>query len=178
MIRPETEGKSRVTGQAVLVMGVSGSGKSTVGELLAHRLGWPFLDADDVHPPANIAKMTAGVPLTDADREPWLQAIAAWLARGRVESESVVVACSALKRRYRDLLRAAAPGLRLVYLASDPELLSQRVAHRRGHFFPIGLLHAQLRDLEVPGADEDPIVVDAAQPPEKIVDSVELALRS
>lgn len=167
-----------MTGQAVLVMGVSGSGKSTAGELLAHRLGWPFLDADDVHPAANIAKMIAGVPLTDADREPWLRAIAAWLARGYGDGESAVVACSALKRSYRDLLRAAAPGLRLVYLTGDPDLLSQRVAHRRGHFFPIRLLHAQLRDLEVPGADEDPIVVDAAGPPEKIVDSVELALRS
>jgi gluconokinase len=167
-----------VTGEAVLVMGVSGSGKSTIGTLLARRLGWPFLDADDVHPAANIAKMTAGIPLTDADRQPWLRTVAAWLARGQGEGEPGVVACSALKRSYRDLLRRAAPGLRVVYLASDPELLRQRMAHRRGHFFPLALLDTQLRDLEVPGPDEDPIVADAADPPEKIVDSLQRALRS
>ncbi|MGE5829346.1 MAG: gluconokinase [Micromonosporaceae bacterium] len=167
-----------MTDQAVLVMGVSGSGKSTVGRLLARRLGWPFLDADDLHPAANIARMTAGIPLADADREPWLRSIADWLARGHADGEPAILACSALKRRYRDQLRAAAPGLRVVYLAAEPDVLRQRVAHRPGHFFPVRLFENQLRDLEVPGPDEAPIVVHANNLPEKIVDSLVLTLRS
>jgi gluconokinase len=137
-------------------MGVSGSGKTTVGSALAVRLGVPFVDADDLHPAANVQKMVAGIPLTDDDRWPWLDAVGAVLARG-----PVVVACSALRRTYRDRLRAAAPDLALIYLHGSRELLADRMAHR-AHFMPVSLLDSQLATLEVPGADEHAIVLDAA----------------
>ncbi|MCL2450619.1 MAG: gluconokinase [Polyangiaceae bacterium] len=154
-----------------LVMGVAGSGKTTIGQALAARLGWPFADGDAFHPPANVAKMSAGVPLSDDDRLPWLDAIAAWL-RERVESDGAVVACSALKRAYRDRLRAASPALRVVYLEGSREDLEARLASRREHFFPSALLDSQLAALEPPGADEDAILVGIDQSPERAVSEI------
>lgn len=145
-------------------MGVSGSGKSTVGQLLATALALSFVDGDDLHPAENKKKMAAGVALTDADRAPWLDAIAEVLARG-----SVVVACSALRRRYRDRLRAAVPELRLVYLRGSRELLSERISGRTHHFMPVTLLDSQLATLEEPGAEENALTVDVALAPAEIV---------
>jgi len=138
----------------LLVMGVSGSGKTTVGSLLAGRLGWTYAEADNFHPPANVAKMHAGHPLTDADRLPWLDAIGAWIDQTTADGESAVVTCSALKRSYRDRLRAGRPNVVVIYLDADPETVRTRLATRHGHFFPPDLLASQFRDLEPPGPDE------------------------
>ena len=148
----------------VVVMGVSGSGKTTVGAALADALGLRFVDGDALHPAANVAKMAAGIPLGDADRAPWLDAIGAVLAAG-----PVVVACSALKRAYRDRLRAAAPGLQLVFLDGDRALLASRMAARPGHFMPTSLLDSQLATLERPDHDEHALTADIAPPAEEIV---------
>src|SRR5436190_20011095 len=139
-------------------MGPPGSGKSTLGEALAARTGWAFADADDLHPAANIAKMSAGVPLTDSDRAPWLARIGAVMDEWRAAGAGGIVACSALKRRYRDMLREGRPQVRLVYLAADEATLRERVKARRGHFMPPALLDDQLRVLEPPGPDEAPVV--------------------
>ncbi len=152
--------------QHLVVMGVAGSGKSTLGEAIAAALGWPFEEGDAFHPPANRAKMAAHVPLDDADRWPWLQAIAARIAGHEADGESSVIACSALRRRYRDLLRTGAPRVRFVLIDGDAEVLAARLAARRGHFFPPDLLASQLATLERPTADEDAVVVDVALPPE------------
>ncbi len=149
--------------RSVVVMGVSGSGKSTVAEALALRLGARYVDADALHPPANVAKMVAGIPLDDDDRRPWLDAVGAVLAEG-----GVVVACSALKRAYRDRLRAASPDLVLVHLRGDPALLAARM-RGRNHFMPVTLLESQLATLEPPTADEHPIVLDIARTPDELV---------
>jgi gluconokinase len=150
----------------VVVMGVSGSGKTTVGEALAAALGVPFVDGDALHPAANVAKMAAGIPLDDADRAPWLDAIAAVLATG-----PVVVACSALKRAYRDRLRAGSPELELVFLEVDPATLLDRMTHRR-HFMPPSLLDSQLAALEPPALDEHAITVDGALPLVEVVETL------
>lgn len=155
----------------LVVMGVSGSGKSTIGAALAHRLGIPFIEGDALHPEVNVAKMAAGIPLTDADRAPWLDRIAAEIGR------PVVVTCSALKRTYRDRLRAAAPGLVLVYLHGEPGVLASRMTRRAGHFMPADLLESQLATLEAPTADEHAIEADVAHRPDEIVDLVMDRLR-
>jgi carbohydrate kinase (thermoresistant glucokinase family) len=147
----------------VLVMGVSGSGKSTVGAALARHTGWPFQDGDALHPPENVAKMRGGTGLTDADRWPWLRRVAGWIAARRAEGGGGVVACSALRRSYRDVLRTGDPQLRLVYLQGDSDELYQRVASRTGHFFPAALLRTQLDNLEEPGPDEHAIIVPIGQ---------------
>lgn len=152
--------------RSVVVMGVSGTGKSTIGAALADELGIPFVEGDDLHPQANVAKMSAGIPLTDADRAPWLDRIAAELG------SPVVVACSALKRAYRDRLREAAPDLALVYLHGTAELLAARVEGREGHFMPTALLQSQLDTLEEPAPAEDAIPVDVALRPDEIVELV------
>jgi gluconokinase len=149
----------------VVVAGVSGSGKSTVGKALAERLGAAFEDGDDLHPPANVAKMTAGEPLTDEDRAPWLRAIGAWLA----EHEDGVVACSALRRTYRDALRFHAD-LDVLLLHGDPELIRQRQAARGRHFMPTGLMDSQFATYEPLGPDEPGVTLDVALPVEEIVE--------
>lgn len=151
----------------VVLMGVTGAGKSTVGTLLAQRLGLSFRDADEFHPPANVAKMSRGTPLTDEDRWPWLDAIGAHLAAHRVGG--CVVTCSALKRIYRDRLRAAAPGLRFIHLQGDMALVAARQAARQGHFMPPSLVASQFATLEPPAPEEGVIALDVAAPPEAIV---------
>jgi carbohydrate kinase (thermoresistant glucokinase family) len=160
----------------VVVMGVSGGGKTTVGRLLAQRTGWSFLDADELHSAEAIAKMKAGVPLTDDDRAPWLDRVAEWIAARRAAGEPAIVACSALKRAYRDRLRQADPALRLVYLKTDPQVIAERLAHRHGHFFAPTLLNAQLAALDEPGRDEHPIIVEIGQSPGDEVDTALAAL--
>ncbi|MCR0982443.1 gluconokinase [Roseomonas populi] len=171
------DGSAAMPARVVVVMGVSGAGKTTVARLLAARLGWAYLEGDDIHPPANVAKMASGTPLTDEDRWPWLRAIAAeidgWLAEGRCG----VVTCSALKRRYRDILIGGRPGVRLVFLKGATDLLSPRLAARAGHFMPAGLLDSQFAALEPPTEDEDPIVIVPDRPPEALVETVVEALR-
>jgi gluconokinase len=156
----------------VLVMGVSGCGKSTVGGLLAQLGGWPFLDADTLHTPASVAKMRSGFPLTDEDRRPWLEGVAGWIGAHATTGAGGVVACSALKRAYRDVLRRDDAGLRIVFLTGPRELLVQRLADRDGHFFPESLLDSQLDALEPPAHDEDPIVVQIGQSPTDVVDTI------
>lgn len=156
----------------ILVMGVSGSGKTTVGNLLAQRLGWRYAEADDFHPAANLAKMAAGHPLDDADRAPWLAAIGEWIDGVSAAGEPAVVTCSALKRSYRETLRIGRPQVRVVYLDVPFDVVASRLSHREGHFFPARLLETQYRDLEAP-ADEDGVLsipVDASTTPEQIVD--------
>jgi len=155
----------------IVVMGVSGCGKSTVGRLLAERLGWVFQEGDDLHPAPNVAKMRAGVSLTDEDRWPWLDRVAAWIEERLVAGESGVVACSALKRAYRDRL-ARPDGVVFVHLEVDRRTLEERLAGRRGHFMPAALLASQLETLEEPDTDEGLIRVDAKRSAEEIADSV------
>lgn len=154
----------------LVVMGVSGSGKSTVGRALADALGLRFVEGDELHPPRNVSLMATGTPLTDADRHGWLQAVAAQLAAA--QEHGVVVSCSALKRSYRDLLRASAPDLRLLHLVGDPAVLAQRMQGRAGHYMPASLLQSQLDTLEPPTADEAAITVDIDEPVQRIVERV------
>ncbi|MFF5716865.1 gluconokinase [Streptomyces buecherae] len=147
----------------VVVMGVSGTGKSTIGRSLAALLGVPYAEADDFHPPRNIAKMSAGTPLDDADRAPWLDAIGAW-AQGRA-GQGGVVSCSALKRAYRDRLRAAAPGIAFLHLTGDRDLIAERLSSRKGHFMPGALLDSQFADLEPLQDDERGVAVDVTPQP-------------
>ncbi len=153
----------------ILLMGVSGCGKTTVGEQLAERLGWPYQEGDALHPPANVAKMAGGTPLSDADRLPWLTAVAAWIDARQAAGESGVVSCSALKRAYRQLLIDDRPEVRLVYLQGSRNQLAERLAARTGHYMPAGLLDSQLATLEEPTGAEQPLVVTIDQPVEAIV---------
>jgi gluconokinase len=162
----------------VIVMGVSGSGKSTVGGLLASRLHWEFEDADWFHPASNIEKMHRGIPLTDEDRGPWLDAIADWVDAMRQSARHGVIACSALKRRYRDVLIGDRDDVRLVYLRGDEALIARRIATRHEHFMPPKLLHSQFEALDEPGPDEYPIVVSIEPPPREIVAQVVAALEA
>ncbi len=151
----------------VVVMGVSGSGKSTVGAALAQRLGVAFEDADDLHPPANIAKMSAGIPLDDDDRRPWLETIGRWLAAQ--DAEGGVISCSALKRSYRDQLRAHAARAFFVHLHGTREVIARRQAGRPGHFMPASLLDSQFATLEPLADDESGVVIDVDQTVDAIV---------
>lgn len=169
---PPARADKRIDPAAVVVMGVAGSGKTTVASELAKRLGWVYADGDGFHPPANVAKMTSGQPLDDADREPWLRAIAAWIDERSAAGETGVVACSALKRAYRDILRSAAGPVRIVYLKGEGALIKDRMARRAGHFMPTSLLDSQFRTLEEPGPDEHVIVVDIGGTPETIVSEI------
>jgi gluconokinase len=153
----------------VIVMGVSGCGKSTVGTLLAGRLQWEFEDGDWFHPAANVDKMHRGIPLTDDDRAPWLRSIRAWIDRTGAAGRHGVIACSALKRRYRDVLIGDRARTRLVFLQGSEELIARRIATRHEHFMPPSLLHSQFVALEEPGPDENPIVVSIEPRPNEIV---------
>jgi len=156
----------------VILAGVSGSGKTTVGRLLADRLGWPFADGDSFHPAANVAKMTAGIPLTDDDRWPWLAAIGAWMDARNAAGGSGVVACSALKRRYRDVLRQDRPEVRLVFLEVSHDEDLTRLRARSGHFFPAALMDSQFADLEPPAPAEGMLVLAARRSPDELVSAI------
>ncbi|MDQ0989988.1 gluconokinase [Streptomyces sp. V3I7] len=162
------------TTHVVVVMGVAGTGKTTIGPLLADRLGVPYAEGDDFHPQANIDKMSAGIPLDDADRWPWLDAIGGW-AHDRAGLGGVV-SSSALKRAYRDRLRAAAPGVVFVHLTGSRELIEERMSHRQGHFMPTALLDSQFATLQPLEADEAGVAVDVAGGPEEITERAVNAL--
>lgn len=164
----------------VIVMGVSGCGKTTVAALLAARLGWRYREGDDLHPTENVEKMRGGTPLTDADRLPWLQAIAREIDAWRREGESGVVTCSALKRSYRDVIIGDRPEVALVYLKGSQDLIARRMAARHEHFMPAALLASQFATLQDPTPDERPIVVDVGALPGEIADKIahELEFRS
>jgi gluconokinase len=157
----------------VVLMGVSGSGKTTVGRILAHELAWPFYDADDFHPPANVEKMHHGVALTDADRVPWLDTLHALLEQLTRDGHSAILACSALKQAYRDRLSAGIAGVRFVYLRGDASLIRLRLARRSGHFMPLDLLQSQVDTLEAPA---DAIAVDIDAAPEQIAARIKAQL--
>lgn len=159
----------------VVVMGVSGSGKTTVGVALAARLGVRFVDGDDLHPPSNVAKMAAGHPLTDADRAPWLVRVAAALTAAA--PTGLVVACSALKRSYRDVIVRAEPRTIFLHLTADRAVLAERLADRHGHFMPAALLDSQLATLEPLAADERGAVIDVAPSPDLVADTAFAAVR-
>jgi gluconokinase len=164
----------------VVVMGVSGSGKTTVSALLAARLGWRYREGDDLHPPENVDKMRGGTPLTDADRLPWLAAIAREIDGWRARGEQGVLTCSALKRAYRDIIIGDRDGVTLVFLRGSRDLIGRRMAARQEHFMPTALLDSQFATLQEPTPDERPIVLDVGQPPGEIVDAIagELERRS
>lgn len=148
----------------IVVMGISGSGKSTLARALAARLQWPFLEGDDLHPPANVERMSLGLPLRDADRIPWLTAVAARISAWHSAGIAGVVSCSALQRSYRDVLRRAAPNLRFVHLDIGPDEARRRVSDRTGHFMPTTLVESQLAALETPAQEPDVLVLDATLP--------------
>jgi carbohydrate kinase (thermoresistant glucokinase family) len=156
----------------LVIMGVSGSGKTTIASLLAESLRCDLSDADSFHPAANVDKMAAGVPLNDEDRWPWLHAIADWIDAMRRSQRCGIVACSALKRSYRDIIIGARRDVRLVYLKGDAELIRQRMSNRSGHFMPTVLLQSQLDTLEEPGSDENPIVVSIDAEPRTLAEII------
>jgi gluconokinase len=173
MLKAESGDRAREAPMIVVVMGVTGAGKSTVGRLLAARFGAEFVDADDYHPPENVAKMRAGTPLTDTDRQPWLERLNALLRERAERGASVVLACSALKAAYRETLLAGLPAARAVYLRGSREVIAARLAARRGHYMDPGLLESQFATLEEPA---DAIVVEVSGTPEAIVATVGRAL--
>jgi gluconokinase len=162
---------------ALVVMGVSGSGKSTIADKLAERLGWRYEDGDRFHPASNVAKMSAGQPLTDEDRWPWLRAIADEIDRLCGSGERAVIACSALKRTYRDILVHGRNDVRIVFLNGTQNLIADRLAARKGHFMPPGLLDSQFKTLEPPAASENPVTVSIDAPVDAIVDDIVSQLR-
>jgi ribose 5-phosphate isomerase A len=156
----------------LVIMGVSGVGKSAVAQELAARLGWPFQEGDALHPEANVAKMQAGIPLTDPNRQPWLERVAAWIDDQRVKKQPGIITCSALKRSYRQIIIDDRPEVRLIYLRGSRDLIAQRLAGRSGHFMPASLLQSQIDTLEEPGPDEDPLTVDVKAPASQIAEEI------
>ena len=163
---------------ALIVMGVSGSGKSTIAAALAERLGWTFEDGDRFHPASNVAKMRAGHPLTDEDRLPWLEAISDEIGRVCEAGGHLVVACSALKHAYRNILLRGRDDVRFVFLNGSQGLIAERLAHRKGHFMPPGLLDSQFKTLEPPLADERPIIFAIDAPVETIISNIIAQVRT
>jgi ribose 5-phosphate isomerase A len=162
----------RGTPPILVIMGVSGAGKSTIAEELAARLGWAFEEGDTLHPAANVAKMHAGIPLTDADREPWLDRVAAWIDGQRAKKQPGIITCSALKRSYRRIIIGGRPEVRLVYLRGERDLIAEHLAGRDSHFMPASLLQSQIDTLEEPGPDEDPLTIDLGPPAGQIAEQV------
>jgi carbohydrate kinase (thermoresistant glucokinase family) len=168
-----SEGKPVV----IVLMGVSGSGKSTIGGELSRMLGWPFRDADSFHPPGNIEKMKSSIPLADEDRWPWLDAIGTWIDERLARREPGIVSCSALKRAYRARIGAKRQGVRLIYLLGSQDMIAARLAARKGHFMPAELLASQFTALEEPGPEERALVVGIAMPPLYLARSIVDKLR-
>ena len=156
----------------LVIMGVSGSGKTTIAKGLAKRLGWQYQEGDDLHPASNVEKMKSGTPLTDADRLPWLKKIAEKIDEWRAKGISGVVTCSALKRAYRDIIAGGRPDVVIVYPKGSKELIADRMAHRHGHFMPASLLDSQFKILEEPSPDENSITVSVDQTPDRIDDEI------
>ena len=175
---PGMEATDAAPTTSIVVMGVSGSGKSTVAAGLVERLGWDFAEGDDFHPPENVAKMAAGMPLDDEDRWPWLRALAAWVGEHEQAGRDDIVTCSALKRAYRDLLRDGHPSVWFAYVTVDAETLRERVQKRTGHYMPPSLLDSQLATLEPLQDDEPGITVAGAGSPEEVVDEILAALEA
>jgi carbohydrate kinase (thermoresistant glucokinase family) len=156
----------------LVVMGVSGAGKTTVAQELAARLGWPFEEGDALHTEANVAKMHAGIPLNDADRRPWLEAVAGWIDGQRSKKQAGIITCSALKRSYRQIVIGDRPEVRLVYLRGNREVIAEHLSGRRDHFMPASLLQSQIETLEEPGPDEDPITIDVGSSAGQIAEEI------
>ncbi|THA56653.1 gluconokinase [Streptomyces sp. A1136] len=171
-------GQGAGTGQVIVVMGVAGSGKTSVGRLLADALGVPYAEGDTFHPAANVAKIAGGTLLDDSDRWPWLDAVGAWIGGRAAGAGGGVVSASALKRVYRDRLRAADPGVVFVHLTGERSLIEKRLTRRTGHFMPAALLESQLDALEPLQDDEAGVVVDIAGPPEQVARRALTALRA
>jgi gluconokinase len=161
---------------SVVVMGVSGSGKSTIAAGLVQRLGWEFAEGDDFHPPENVEKMRAGIGLTDEDRWPWLRRLAEWIGEHERAGTSCIITCSALKRTYRDLLCDGHPSTWYVHVFADPDLIKDRMEHRSGHYMPVSLLDSQLATLEPLGDDEPGVRISGAGSPETVLEQVLSAL--
>ena len=156
----------------LVLMGVSGSGKTTVGAILASRLGWPFEDGDALQPESNVEKMKAGHPLTDVDRWPWLEMVAKWIEKRLDRGENGLIACSALKRSYRDILNRRGSGVVFVFLAGSKKMIASRLVARHGHFMPPSMLDSQFADLEEPSSDEPAIRVDVGPTPDVIAQGI------
>ncbi|MGI3778128.1 MAG: gluconokinase [Janthinobacterium lividum] len=176
-----TDGRDDAAGvppQVLVVMGVSGSGKTSVAKALDERLHWPFQEGDDLHPPANVEKMRSGHALTDEDRAPWLRAVAAWIEARRQAGEPGVITCSALRRAYRDAVTGGHPGVRVVYLKADRALIEERLGQRQHHYMPAALLESQLATLEEPSPDEHVLTVAVHGSVEDIAAEVAARLRA
>ena len=167
--------QTRENPSVAVVMGVAGAGKTAVGERLAERFNWEFVEGDRLHPPENVAKMRSGHPLTDADRAPWLAAIAETIDLWHASGASGVITCSALKREHRQRIIGDREGVRLIYLEGSHALIADRLAGRHGHFMPASLLDSQFAALEPPGPDENPITVAIGQPVDRIVEQIAAA---
>lgn len=160
----------------IVVMGVSGTGKTSIAHALCDQLGWSFVEGDDLHPAENIQKMSAGIPLTDQDRAPWLARIATWIQEADTRGQNTIVTCSALKRAYRDLLREAAPGILFLHLTGPRQTIADRMMQRKSHFMPTSLLDSQLATLEPLEADETGLLVDISGTPEEVLSEALKAL--